>query len=487
MTIMRGQNSVMEFLKSYIFPHYSEDDILLAAQKRLLHIICLMAGVLLVSFIWFDPQIMNLDSNVLYKLPYFIMPAIPFVLAWLVSRNKFIKPISILILTTIYLILLQSRFDLGFFLPGAVFFLAIPTLGAILIGIRTGAFLTLLITATYIGMYALQRETTLLAGTMTPERYAFQATLDYTVIGGIISVATLLFVRAMNQVIARLKQMNDQLNMYKDNLEKLVDQRTETIRQQADELTNALEAQKQANALQNSLVTVVSHEIRTPLAIIDGVARRMERRPEKLSTEDITNRTDTIRKNVSRLIQLVERTLESARYAEGAISMQVADFDLKALLQDVCAREQGQSSFHYIESDLSALPELYHGDMNLLDHVFSNIISNAMKYAPDTPKIELRTERSDTDICIRVKDYGIGIPANELPRISNRFFRASTSHGFNGTGVGLFLTRRITEDHGGRLEIDSMEGEWTEVTIRLPLPASDSDRDTQGPGKARAA
>jgi signal transduction histidine kinase len=304
---------------------------------------------------------------------------------------------------------------------------------------------------------------------ITGDEIAFQSMISFSVLGALCAACALFFMSLMEKVIRHLQKVNAELEGYKANLERRVEERTKTIQAQAQELAEALEAQKQANILQNTLVSVVSHEIRTPLAIIDGHARRMARGAEKMSPEDIADRATTVQKSVKRLTQLIERTLESARYAEGAIAFQPRPFDIRSLLDDIVSREQEQTTTHRLRADLGDLPETYCGDPNLLDHVFSNIISNAIKYAPEAPDVYIRAETENNAVVVRVRDCGVGIPASELSTISNRFFRASTAKGINGTGIGLFLTRRITEDHGGTLSIDSVEGEWTEVTARLPI------------------
>ncbi len=460
----------MHMLRSYLWPIFEDDgDFIRTARKRLAHLLCLVAALVMTFFAsWALIETRIVGDGTFYTLGYFTLPALCFWLAYEVSRNRRLNLASVTMIATSYIFTFLMRLESGFFTPGAVFFITIPMLAGMLIGVRAGAFCSVLVILTFVVALIFHDQLPPPRVAIGEQQFMIEMAVDFTLVGTVTAFCALFFMHMMRQVVARLNVANKELSEYKLGLELLVQARTRTIKEQAEKLETALEAQKEANMLQNTLVSVVSHEIRTPLAIIDGYARRMTRAPEKLSPSDISERAETIRKSVRRLTQLVERTLESARYAEGAIAFQSTRFSLKSLLETVVAREQDQSPFHQIDADLSALPDEYCGDENLLDHVFSNLISNAMKYAPENQLIEIRTRETCSGYDISIKDYGIGIPADELPRISSRFFRASTAKGINGTGVGLYLTRKITEDHGGSMDIRSAVGEWTEINIHLP-------------------
>lgn len=461
----------MGLVRSYLWPDFDDNgNALLAARKRLTHVMCLLSGTIMGFYAYGELMvIVQNDLNYSSVIPYLLTPPILFVLAGLVAKDLFVRGASAFLILLMYSFTLTMRLDTGFFVPGAVYFIAIPMVGGMLLGFRAGIGLSLLVIATYAGLYIFRHDAPPPARIISEDEFAMQSAISFSVLGTTCAASALFFMSVMEAVIQKLHQANDELNAYKQNLEKLVEDRTRTIRSQAEELEVALDAQKQANALQNSLVSVVSHEIRTPLAVIDGSARRMSRKADAMDSKEIAQRSDAIRKNVERLTQLVERTLESARYAEGAISLQCKPFNLKGLIDEVCDREKERTQFHVFHKDLSALPDEFYGDPNMLYHVFSNIVSNAMKYAPDNPAIQVRTDRSAHALTIRIRDHGVGIPAEELPRITNRFFRASTSHGFEGTGVGLFLSNRIIEDHGGSLNVSSEQGKWTEISVTLPI------------------
>ena len=114
------------------------------------------------------------------------------------------------------------------------------------------------------------------------------------------------------------------------------------------------------------------------------------------------------------------------------------------------------------------------GDPKLLRRAFSNLISNALKYSPERGYVEICGRTGDGIVEISVADHGIGIPAAELSRVRERFFRGSNAGSIPGTGIGLSLVEQIVEQHGGRMTIESEVGHGTRVTVSLPLGIAQS-------------
>lgn len=255
------------------------------------------------------------------------------------------------------------------------------------------------------------------------------------------------------------------IQKYRDDVSIAMD----TIQQQKAEVESALQTEINVNEMQNQFVSTVSHEIRTPLAIIDGSASRVERKVERMSFEDIKARMHTIRDSVGRLTSLMERTLETSKLAAGRIELKPASFDLSSMLETLVTHQKELSPQHTIELDSSGLSDTFYGDRKLLELVFANLLSNAVKYSPNNPNVSVRAIADDDKVTVKVCDYGVGIPADELPKISERFFRARTSAGIQGTGIGLNLVKMLVDEHSGTMSVDSDEGCWTEFTITLPI------------------
>ena len=237
-------------------------------------------------------------------------------------------------------------------------------------------------------------------------------------------------------------------------------------------LRTALAKERQFSQLQREFVSMTSHEFRTPLAIIDTAIQRLMRRRDSLAEVEYTALGRDVRDAVRRMIDMIDGILNSARLDAGEIRFEARSFDLVELLREVCRRQSGLSQHHEIRLDLDRLPPQIPGDPALLDQVFTNLLSNATKYSPNGGVIGIRGRLDGEDVVVEVVDQGVGIPAADLPRIFERFFRARTSTGIVGTGIGLYSVKRLVEMHGGTAAIASTEGEGTVVTVRLPLQTS---------------
>ena len=275
------------------------------------------------------------------------------------------------------------------------------------------------------------------------------------------------------------------VEIFKRNVS-IIEKMTLDQQKHATRLSKALEKEREYNALQSEFVAMASHEFRTPLAIIDGTAQRIERRLHKMPPEDLQQRVQKIRHAVKRMLVLIESTLSAARLEAGKIELDFGKCDLSAVVADVCRRQQELSPQHEIVLSQGRGPGEISGDAKKLEQVFTNLLSNAVKYAPDSPRIEVCLAASGGQMVVSVRDQGLGIPADDLPRLFQRYFRARTATGIAGTGIGLNLVKRFVELHGGAIEVESVEGEGSTFTVRLPISGSRPKESTPGSGPDRS-
>lgn len=240
------------------------------------------------------------------------------------------------------------------------------------------------------------------------------------------------------------------------------------VHQRANALEKSLRDEQEKMQLQRRFVAMVCHEFRTPLSIIDGQARGIRKRLDKLEPEAIAGRLDKVTTSVERLINLMESMLASSRLEAGTIGFDPETHDLQALVAEACSAQNELSPSHQIDVDIETLPRDYFGDSGLLRQVVVNLLSNAIKYSPDADRIKVRGFSDAVEIGIEVKDFGPGIPADEVPKLKTQFFRASTSTGIPGTGIGLHLVSAFLEMHGGKLTITSIVGEGSAFSVHLP-------------------
>ena len=208
---------------------------------------------------------------------------------------------------------------------------------------------------------------------------------------------------------------------------------------------------------------------------LERVLAELKSRADKnrLTPEDAAQRIEKIRGAVRRMTRLMESTLDAARMEEGKIKVEIKPCDIGKVVREVCVRQQEISKSHVISFDLADLPFTIQADTGSLEQVLTNLLSNAVKYAPDTPNIEVKAHTEDDQVVISVRDHGIGIDEDELSQIGERFFRAKTSVGIEGTGIGLNLVKMLLKMHGGTVTVESQKGEGSTFTIRLPIAGPD--------------
>jgi len=288
------------------------------------------------------------------------------------------------------------------------------------------------------------------------------------------------FIGVAKDITEELKA-EEKLIEHRDTLQNEVELATLELKTKAAELKMALEKEKELNKLQRQFVSMVSHEFRTPLTIIDGAAQFLIRQGENITTEFISSKTEKIRDAVKRMTRLVESTLSAARMEEGNIEVNIGPCDIKKVLSKVCERQQSIANNHTITCAIATLPESIQADSESLEQVFTNLLSNAVKYAPDAPRIEVEASLEGPEVVISVRDQGIGIDEDDLGKIGERFFRAKTSTGIVGTGIGLNLVRKLLELHGGSIGLESKKNEGSTFTVRLPVagPGTSGQADAQ--------
>ncbi len=244
-------------------------------------------------------------------------------------------------------------------------------------------------------------------------------------------------------------------------------------KQVANALQSALDRERETTDAYRNFVSMVSHQFRTPLAILDSSAQRILRRGPNLTAEELSTRIQKIRSAGTRLTRLVESVLNAARLDAGRIELNPEPCDLVHLVMDICERQNELNSHADIRFDVPDLPVQVHCDAMLIEQVVINLLSNAVKYSGENPVVEIKVWMEGARAFCSVRDWGIGIPADELPKIFDRFYRARTSSGIAGTGIGLNFAQKIMHLHGGEIQVESYEAGGSLFTFDLPLSNAD--------------
>ncbi len=237
------------------------------------------------------------------------------------------------------------------------------------------------------------------------------------------------------------------------------------------ERVRAEQALRRANEAKDAFIAAASHELRTPLAAAKAQAqlalRRLKDDPEAPPAKSLR----TITGQIDRMAKLVEDLLDVSRVQIGRLSLEIARYELSALVREAAERVQALSERHTIELVLPDTVEV-DGDRSRVDQVITNLLSNAIRYSPRGGRVVLTVEPEANHVHLFVRDFGIGIPPEKQGLIFERFGRA---HGakYGGLGLGLTIAQGIVEQHGGEIWVESagVPGEGSTFHVRLPKSA----------------
>lgn len=236
-------------------------------------------------------------------------------------------------------------------------------------------------------------------------------------------------------------------------------------------LHDVTEEQKLEN-MRREFVANVSHELRTPITSIKSYTETLL--DGAVEDSDTTDRfLNVINNEADRMTRLVKDLLQLSRLDNQQLSWNIQEVSLKNIVKDIVDRMQLEAERKHQKLESFVIGEIPNikGDKDRLEQVFVNLISNALKYTPENGLITVYIGRIYNDIYVKVTDTGIGIPAESLSRVFERFYRVdkARSRDMGGTGLGLSIAKEIIQAHGGTISISSEEKKGTEVTVRLTV------------------
>lgn len=245
-------------------------------------------------------------------------------------------------------------------------------------------------------------------------------------------------------------------------------------------------ALKEAETLKDEFIGIAAHELRNPLAALHGFVQLLQAEFSQREEHDLTAWQQELLEGVGqgtrRLVDLTEDLLDVTRLHAGRLELREDATDLVALVTRMVRRAQMTTEQHQLYLTSSAEFLVARIDAQRIEQVVTNILNNAIKYSPSGGSIEICLGEDQETHCaiLSVKDVGIGIPVQQQARIFGRFVRAENAQaqGIYGTGLGLYLSRELVEQQGGRIWFHSVEGEGSKFFVALPL-VSDGDDEEQ--------
>lgn len=221
-----------------------------------------------------------------------------------------------------------------------------------------------------------------------------------------------------------------------------------------------------------TLMQTVSHDLRTPLHVIVGHARMLKRGLDA----DVQRRADVILSSAGRMTRLIGDLVDAARLEAGHVELRLEPMDLASFLGGWRDRVAGGLNVERVRLEVPAPLPAVLADPGRLDQILANLVSNALKYS--IPGSEVRVtlaavpaaaQGTPQALWLAVSDVGPGIPAEELPRLFERYYRSKGAAHTEGLGLGLFITRKLVEAHGWRIDVESVLGKGSVFTVVIPV------------------
>jgi signal transduction histidine kinase len=258
-------------------------------------------------------------------------------------------------------------------------------------------------------------------------------------------------------------------------LRRQVAQQTAQLRANALQLQTQLEQEKELSEMKSRFVFTVSHEFRNPLAVIMSCSDVLQRFRDRMSAEQHERQITGIQQSVRRMADMMEEVLLLGRAESGRLLCQPEMTDVRALclrlLDQVASATSARCPVELTcDKDLPLLPV----DPSLLQHILTNLITNAVKYSPADMTVDVAVKHETEALTFTVTDRGQGIPTLDQARIFEPFHRGSNVGETPGTGLGLAIVERCVGAHGGSIQCESHSGEGTSFVVRLPFQSPDT-------------
>ena len=274
----------------------------------------------------------------------------------------------------------------------------------------------------------------------------------------------------------QLERVTDEMRRLNAELEAKVEERTvilkealQRLEQSQEELSQALDKERQLNEIKSRFVAMASHEFRTPLSTVLSSASLLSK---YTTTEDQDKRNRHIEKikgSVKHLNDLLEDFLSLGKLDEGKIGTVFHEFNLQEVIQDTIEEMRGllKNGQQVVYNHLGSV--VVESDKKLIKNILINLITNAIKFSDTDNKVYINSQVQDNVTTISVKDEGIGISDEDQDHLFSSFFRGKNATNIQGTGLGLHIVKRYLDLLGGDVSLKSKLGKGTIITFTIPV------------------
>jgi len=310
---------------------------------------------------------------------------------------------------------------------------------------------------------------------------AVGAAMVFSLVAGLLIFALLTRrLRVLSHSMEAFRQQNFSApvsyTIKKDRASDEIDRLSLSFCEMAAHIRAQMERLRETDSLRRELVANVSHDLRTPLASLNGYLETLILKDDSLSPAERREYLETASRHGERLTKLVFDLFELAKLDAHELKPEREPFPLTELIQDVTQKFQLRAQQANVKLAIEDAPEIpfVDADIGMIERVLDNLIDNALQHTPAGGSIHLSLELRDSEITVRVKDSGKGIPEEAIPHIFDRFYRKSSGESnTNGTtsggaGLGLAISQRIIELHGGKISVSSILNKGAEFNFSLP-------------------
>lgn len=233
-------------------------------------------------------------------------------------------------------------------------------------------------------------------------------------------------------------------------------------------LMEEIDFRKEAENKKDEFISIASHELKTPLTSIKGYLQLLHRNIDNGNPKIIKKQLSKVQNQVEKLNDLIGELLDISRIEGGELQLNKREISIDNLLEAVIENMQ-ETHPGNIFTVKGSVGEKIVADEIRIEQVIINFLTNAIKYSPGSQRVEITVRLCDNQMYLAVKDFGIGMPAEHLTRVFEKFYRVEeTSLQFQGLGIGLYICKEIIERHGGKIGVNSIPGAGSEFYFYLP-------------------
>ncbi len=236
-----------------------------------------------------------------------------------------------------------------------------------------------------------------------------------------------------------------------------------------ENLLEEIEFRKAAERKKDEFISIASHELKTPLTSVKGYIQLLERGIKKGDTNLIESHLSKAQLQLEKLNGLIADLLDISKIDSGKLKFNKEHFDINQLIDNIIEiMVESNPTFKIVKEGYITGP-IFADEMRI-EQVIVNFLTNAIKYSPGTAVVNIKLSTADGMLCVAVKDYGIGMKAEQAKLVFEKFYRVEeTSQRFQGLGIGLYISSEIIKRHGGHTYVNSVYGEGSEFSFTIPI------------------